>query len=159
MGKEKLVRLSLVGWKRQVGKRLLCFAKLHYMYARRSFQPPKAAESARPGSAPAFGGERGRGGLSFCGKAAKTCAAPRRQARFLIGGQEERLAYKSSRPVVRAPEKVVATVSRREGVYNRAGEPSVPFWDRGAAALLDNEVAFTRPHVNYACCDAGIPYI
>ena len=31
----------------------------------------------------------------------------------------------------RAPKKVVATASRREGVYNRAGAPSVPFWDRG----------------------------
>ena len=27
------------------------------------------------------------------------------------------------------------------------------FGMKGAAALLDNEVAFTRPHVNYACCD------
>ena len=30
-------------------------------------------------------------------------------------------------------KKVVATASRCEGVYNRAGEPSVPFCERGAA--------------------------
>ena len=34
----------------------------------------------------------------------------------------------------RAPKKVVATASRCEGVYNRAGAPSVPFWDRVGTA-------------------------
>ena len=31
-------------------------------------------------------------------------------------------------------EKVVATANRRERVYKRAGEPSVPFRERGDAA-------------------------
>lgn len=31
-------------------------------------------------------------------------------------------------------KKVVATASRREGVYNQTGEPSVPFCEKGAAA-------------------------
>ena len=31
---------------------------------------------------------------------------------------------------VRNPQKSVATVSRREGVYNRAGEPSVIFAEK-----------------------------
>ena len=87
-------------------------------------------------------------------KAAKTCAARRLKARFFFAAQVERLAYKKSLLAARAPEKVVATVSRREGVYNRAGEPSVPFWDRGAAALLVVAVAFTRLHDYDACCDA-----
>ena len=50
-------------------------------------------------------------------------------------------------------EKVVATVSRRERVYKRAGEPSVLLSGRGAAALLDNAVVLARPYVNYACRD------
>ncbi|MDY4908707.1 MAG: hypothetical protein SO149_00680 [Candidatus Fimenecus sp.] len=32
--------------------------------------------------------------------------------------------------VVRNPQKLVATASRREGVYNRTGEPSVIFAER-----------------------------
>ena len=32
--------------------------------------------------------------------------------------------------VVRNPQKLVATVSRREGVYNRTGEPSVIFAEK-----------------------------
>ncbi|MDD6271238.1 MAG: hypothetical protein PUA67_04275, partial [Ruminococcus sp.] len=31
---------------------------------------------------------------------------------------------------VRNPQKLVATVSRREGVYNRTGEPSVIFAEK-----------------------------
>ena len=31
----------------------------------------------------------------------------------------------------------------------------MPFWDRGAAALLVVAVAFTRLHDYGACCDAG----
>ena len=42
-----------------------------------------ALESARPPEA---------GGLSFCGEAAKTCAARRRQARFLIGEQARQVS-------------------------------------------------------------------
>ena len=43
----------------------------------------------------------------------------------------------------RAPKKVVATASRREGVYNRAGAPSVPFWDRVGTAnfIITNKKA------------------
>ena len=47
-------------------------------------------------------------------------------------------------------------MSRREGVYNRAGEPSVPFWDRGAAALFVVAVVFTRLHDYSACCDETV---
>ena len=48
---------------------------------------------------------------------------------------------------------MVAIASRRERVYKRAGEPSVLFCGRGAAALLDNAVVLARPYVNYACRD------
>ena len=49
---------------------------------------------------------------------------------------------------------MAATESALKG---RACKPladgSVLFCGGGAAALLDNAVAFTRPHVNYACRD------
>ena len=70
----------------------------------------------------------------------KTCAAPHRQARFIF--------------IVRLISK---NWIRRSG-SRKSGSASVLFWDRGAAALLDNEVAFTRPYVNYACRDDAIPY-
>ena len=44
----------------------------------------------------------------------------------------------------RAPEKVVATASRCEGVYNRAGAPSVPFWDRAGAMTYKSTSAFSE---------------
>ena len=40
------------------------------------------------------------------------------------------------------PQKVVATVSRREGVYNRAGEPSMPFCGKGGARERADDVFF-----------------
>ncbi len=36
-------------------------------------------------------------------------------------------------------KKVVATASRREGVYNRTGEPSVPFCEKGEARKRAND--------------------
>ena len=44
----------------------------------------------------------------------------------------------------RAPKKVVATASRCEGVYNRAGAPSVPFWDRAGAMTYKSTSAFSE---------------
>ena len=39
----------------------------------------------------------------------------------------------------------------------KSGSASVPFWDRGAAALLVVVVALARLHDNIACCDEVIP--
>ena len=50
-------------------------------------------------------------------------------------------------------EKVVATASRRERVYKRAGEPSVLLSGRGAQALHVVAVAFMRLHDSGALRD------
>ena len=53
----------------------------------------------------------------------------------------------------RAPKKVVATASRREGVYNRAGAPSVPFWDRAGAMTYKSTSALAGVRKNVICPD------
>ena len=99
---------SFVKWR----KRLLCSAKLHYKFTsichlandikihlirNCAAQLSKAKRHLpfhfwkRP---PAC--LRQAGGLSFCGFAAKTCAARHRQARFLIAEQSGWLTYKNS---------------------------------------------------------------
>ena len=51
---------------------------------------------------------------------------------------------------------MVATVSRRERVYKRAGEPSVLFRGRGAQALQVVAVAFMRLHDSGALRDEAV---
>ena len=41
-------------------------------------------------------------------------------------------------------KRVVATASRREGVYNRAGEPSVPFCGKGGARERADDFFFSE---------------
>ena len=47
--------------------------------------------------------------------------------------------------VVRNPQKLVATASRREGVYNRAGEPSVFF--------AEKEELYSERETAKGCCE------
>ena len=47
--------------------------------------------------------------------------------------------------VVRNPQKLVATASRREGVYNRAGEPSVIF--------AEKEELYSERETAKGCCE------
>ena len=46
---------------------------------------------------------------------------------------------------VRNPQKLVATVSRREGVYNRTGEPSVIF--------AEKEELYSERETAKGCCE------
>ena|GEM_PF-2335463 len=53
-----------------------------------------------------------------------------RRTKRLAGACTERRAWLCAL----TRKKLVATVSRREGVYNRTGEPSATFFEKGAAA-------------------------
>ena len=57
------------------------------------------------------------------------------------------------RPQSAARKKLVATANRREGVYNRAGEPSVTFCGKGGAAKQTNTPFFRWGNVSGACFD------
>ena len=52
-------------------------------------------------------------------------------------------------------KKLVATANRREGVYNRAGEPSVTFCGKGGAAKQTNTPSFRWGIVSGACSDVA----
>ena len=52
---------------------------------------------------------------------------------------------------------MVATANRREGVYNRAGEPSVTFCGKGGAVKQTNTPPFRWGNVSGACSDVAYP--
>ena len=52
---------------------------------------------------------------------------------------------------------MIATANRREGVYNRAGEPSVTFCAKGGAAKQTNTPPFRWGNVSGACSDVAYP--
>ena len=52
-------------------------------------------------------------------------------------------------------KKLVATANRREGVYNRAGEPGVTFCGKGGAAKQTNTPSFRWGIVSGACSDVA----
>ena len=63
----------------------------------------------------------------------------------------------------RTRKKLVATASRREGVYNRTGEPSVTFCERGGARKRADGLSFCRrqknkPEQSGLCSDVSKDY-
>ncbi len=54
---------------------------------------------------------------------------------------------------IKTHKKVVATASRREGVYNRTGKPSVTFCERGEARKRADDFLHKKSKQSELCFD------
>ena len=59
-----------------------------------------------------------------------TCPAPSSEGAYVSSNLKIYATVGTELAPVRKPQKLVATASRREGVYNRTGEPSVIFAEK-----------------------------